>query len=99
MSGRRPEGADTRGRGERSSQPYGAGTSSRSGSCWSLAGGDPDTPDASTGLPVLCRAIAAYDEPVAEALVQSGADPLRRLPDRTTAPPRCCGRWRAARCG
>ncbi|MEV6834936.1 hypothetical protein AB0N17_10525 [Streptomyces sp. NPDC051133] len=48
------------------------------------AGADPDTADGSTGLPVLCRAIAADDEPVAEALVQGGADPLRRLPDGTT---------------
>ncbi|MFC9678370.1 HEAT repeat domain-containing protein [Streptomyces sp. NPDC056948] len=36
------------------------------------------------GLPVLCLAVAAYDEPVAEALLQGGADPLRRLPDGTT---------------
>ncbi|ANP55571.1 hypothetical protein J2Z21_006464 [Streptomyces griseochromogenes] len=48
------------------------------------AGADPDTLDDSTGLPVLCSAIAAYDDPVAEALVEYGADPLRRLPDGTT---------------
>ncbi|MFF5146185.1 hypothetical protein ACFY6U_41830 [Streptomyces sp. NPDC013157] len=48
------------------------------------AGADPDTDDGSTGLPVLCRAISADDQPVAEALVQGGADPLRRLPDGTT---------------
>ncbi|MER6078954.1 HEAT repeat domain-containing protein [Streptomyces sp. NPDC001833] len=48
------------------------------------AGADPDADDGSTGLPVLCRAISADDQPVAEALVQGGADPLRRLPDGTT---------------
>ncbi|MGW7547830.1 ankyrin repeat domain-containing protein [Streptomyces sp. NPDC054770] len=48
------------------------------------AGADPDAPDGSTGLPVLCRAISAGDQPVAELLVQAGADPLRRLPDGTT---------------
>ncbi|MER5790722.1 hypothetical protein [Streptomyces sp. NPDC001980] len=48
------------------------------------AGADPDAPDGSSGLPVLCRAISANDQPVAEALVQAGADPLRRLPDGTT---------------
>ncbi|MEU0054612.1 ankyrin repeat domain-containing protein [Streptomyces sp. NPDC006309] len=47
-------------------------------------GTDPDVFDGATGLPVLCRAIAADDQPVAEALVQAGADPLRRLPDGTT---------------
>ncbi|SOR81266.1 MULTISPECIES: HEAT repeat domain-containing protein [Streptomyces] len=36
------------------------------------------------GLPVLCLAVAAYDRPVAEALLQAGADPLRRLPDGST---------------
>ncbi|MFE8993344.1 HEAT repeat domain-containing protein [Streptomyces collinus] len=46
------------------------------------AGADPDTP--ADGLPVLCLAVAAYDEPVAEALLQAGADPLRRLPDGST---------------
>jgi hypothetical protein len=49
------------------------------------SGADPDTLDATDGLPVLCLAVAAYDEPVAEALLQGGADPLRRLPDGTTA--------------
>ncbi|MFI1764292.1 HEAT repeat domain-containing protein [Streptomyces sp. NPDC020800] len=48
------------------------------------AGADPDTLDESTDLPVLCSAIAAYDEPVAEALVEYRADALRRLPDGTT---------------
>ncbi|MFJ4818491.1 hypothetical protein [Streptomyces sp. NPDC088801] len=48
------------------------------------AGADPDTPDATDGLPVLCLAVAAYDRPVAEALLQAGADPLRRLPDGST---------------
>ncbi|MFK0285458.1 HEAT repeat domain-containing protein [Streptomyces sp. NPDC090499] len=48
------------------------------------AGADPDAADGTTGLPVLCRAISAHDQPVAEALVQGGADPLRRLPDGTT---------------
>lgn len=49
------------------------------------SGADPDTLDGTDGLPVLCLAVAAYDEPVAEALLQGGADPLRRLPDGTTA--------------
>ncbi|MCT9138123.1 ankyrin repeat domain-containing protein [Streptomyces violarus] len=44
------------------------------------SGADPDTLDGTDGLPVLCLAVAAYDEPVAEALLQGGADPLRRLP-------------------
>ncbi|MEU4033180.1 ankyrin repeat domain-containing protein [Streptomyces collinus] len=48
------------------------------------AGAGPDTLDERTGLSVLCSAIAARDEPVAEALVEHGADPLRRLPDGTT---------------
>ncbi|MFF4118782.1 hypothetical protein [Streptomyces sp. NPDC001714] len=48
------------------------------------ADADPDALDGSTALPVLCRAISAHDQPVAEALVQGGADPLRRLPDGTT---------------
>ncbi|MGW0884473.1 hypothetical protein [Streptomyces sp. NPDC002671] len=48
------------------------------------AGADPDTLDESTGVPVLCRAIAAYDQPVAGALVEAGADALRGLPDGTT---------------
>jgi hypothetical protein len=45
-------------------------------------GADPDT--FAGGLPLLCLAVAAYDEPVAEALLEAGADPLRRLPDGTT---------------
>ncbi|EFL32716.1 predicted protein [Streptomyces viridochromogenes DSM 40736] len=48
------------------------------------AGADPDTVDGTDGLPVLCRAVAAYDEPVVEALLEAGADPLRPLPDGTT---------------
>ncbi|WP_086563540.1 HEAT repeat domain-containing protein [Streptomyces africanus] len=46
------------------------------------SGADPETLD--DGVPVLCRAVAAYDEPVAEALLEAGADPLRRLPDGST---------------
>lgn len=46
-------------------------------------GVDPDTVDES-GLPVLCGAVAAYDAPVAGALVEGGADPDRVLPDGTT---------------
>jgi hypothetical protein len=46
------------------------------------SGADPDT--LQDGLPVLCLAVAAYDEPVAEALLRAGADPLRRLPDGST---------------
>ncbi|MFJ9743416.1 HEAT repeat domain-containing protein [Streptomyces sp. NPDC101166] len=46
-------------------------------------GADPDTVDVD-GFPVLCGAVAAYDEPVAEALVEGGADPDRVLPDGTT---------------
>ncbi|WP_323180230.1 ankyrin repeat domain-containing protein [Streptomyces sp. NBC_01363] len=47
------------------------------------SGTDPDTVDA-TGLPVLCVAVAAYDEHVTGALVEGGADPDRLLPDGTT---------------
>ncbi|GCB48286.1 hypothetical protein SNL152K_5610 [Streptomyces sp. NL15-2K] len=46
-------------------------------------GADPDARDAG-GLPVLCVAVAGYDAPVAEALVEGGADPDRVLPDGTT---------------
>ncbi|MFE6668713.1 HEAT repeat domain-containing protein [Streptomyces sp. NPDC057697] len=46
-------------------------------------GARPDTVD-ENGLPLLCAAVAAYDEPVAEALVEGGADPDRVLPDGTT---------------
>lgn len=46
------------------------------------SGADPDT--LADGLPVLCLAVAAFDEPVAEALLQAGADPLLRLPDGST---------------
>ncbi|MEV0241387.1 HEAT repeat domain-containing protein [Streptomyces sp. NPDC050674] len=46
------------------------------------AGADPDTRE--DGLPVLCLAVAAYDRPVAEALLGAGADPLRPLPDGST---------------
>jgi hypothetical protein len=45
-------------------------------------GADPEA--VADGVPVLCLAVAAYDEPVAEALVAAGADPLRALPDGTT---------------
>ncbi|WP_190012659.1 ankyrin repeat domain-containing protein [Streptomyces lucensis] len=47
-------------------------------------GADPDTCDGNGGAPVLCLAISAYDETVAEALVEAGADPLRRLSDGST---------------
>ncbi|MBB4951329.1 hypothetical protein F4556_006864 [Kitasatospora gansuensis] len=46
-------------------------------------GADPDTVG-EDGLPVLCVAVAAYDERVAEALVEGGADQYRSLPDGTT---------------
>ncbi|MCX5558726.1 HEAT repeat domain-containing protein [Streptomyces sp. NBC_00038] len=46
-------------------------------------GACPDTVDAG-GLPVLCAAVAVCDAPVAEALVEGGADPDRELPDGTT---------------
>ncbi|MEU6014972.1 ankyrin repeat domain-containing protein [Streptomyces sp. NPDC047515] len=46
-------------------------------------GANPDAVGAH-GLPVLCAAVAAYDGPVAEALVEGGADPVRQLPDGTT---------------
>ncbi|MFI9049132.1 HEAT repeat domain-containing protein [Streptomyces sp. NPDC053427] len=46
-------------------------------------GADPDAAGAD-GLPVLCAALAAYDEPVAEALMAGGANPDRPLPDGTT---------------
>ncbi|MEU0394176.1 HEAT repeat domain-containing protein [Streptomyces sp. NPDC006208] len=46
-------------------------------------GADADALDAD-GLPVLCTAVAAYDDPVAEALMDGGADPDRPLPDGTT---------------
>ncbi|GHD14760.1 hypothetical protein GCM10010313_41540 [Streptomyces violarus] len=45
-------------------------------------GADPDT--LAEGLPVLCLAVAAYDTPVAEVLLEGGADPLRPLPDGST---------------
>ncbi|OCC11319.1 HEAT repeat domain-containing protein [Streptomyces sp. PTY087I2] len=47
------------------------------------AGEDPDT-RTDDGLPVLCLAIAAYDDAVAGALVEGGADPDHELPDGTT---------------
>ncbi|ALV48852.1 hypothetical protein ASR50_05210 [Streptomyces sp. 4F] len=46
-------------------------------------GAAPDTV-AEDGLPVLCRAIDAYEADVAEALVEAGADQDRELPDGTT---------------
>ncbi|WP_106980978.1 ankyrin repeat domain-containing protein [Streptomyces fulvoviolaceus] len=45
-------------------------------------GADPDT--RADGLPLLCLAVAAYDQPVAEALLEGGADPLHPLPDGGT---------------
>lgn len=42
------------------------------------SGADPDTLE--DGLPVLCLAVAAYDRPVAEALLQAGADPCAGCP-------------------
>ncbi|WYB29690.1 hypothetical protein V6574_05210 [Streptomyces sp. SM1P] len=47
------------------------------------AGEDPDT-RTGDGLPVLCLAVAAYDDLVAGALVEGGADPDHGLPDGTT---------------
>ncbi|MFB6846123.1 HEAT repeat domain-containing protein [Streptomyces sp. NPDC056373] len=46
------------------------------------SGADPETLE--DGLPLLCLAVAAYDEPVAEALLKAGADPMRPLPDGST---------------
>ncbi|MFI8346930.1 HEAT repeat domain-containing protein [Streptomyces sp. NPDC085596] len=46
-------------------------------------GADPNAVDVN-GLPVLCVAVAAYDERVAEELTVGGADPDRVLPDSTT---------------
>ncbi|MEU9752869.1 ankyrin repeat domain-containing protein [Streptomyces althioticus] len=46
-------------------------------------GAAPDTV-AEDGLPVLCRAIDAFETDVAEALVEAGADQDRELPDGTT---------------
>ncbi|MFF6828011.1 hypothetical protein [Streptomyces longwoodensis] len=62
-----------------------------------LAGGvDPDAFDDAEGVPVLCLAVAAHDEPLVEALLEAGADPLRRLPDGTTPLLRAvaAGSWR-----
>ncbi|MEV0092233.1 ankyrin repeat domain-containing protein [Streptomyces sp. NPDC050738] len=47
-------------------------------------GADPNEETGADGLPVLCTAVAAYDAPVAEALVEGGADPDCVLPDGTT---------------
>ncbi|MFD9392647.1 ankyrin repeat domain-containing protein [Streptomyces sp. NPDC060000] len=47
-------------------------------------GADPETCDPADGVPLLCRAVAAYDAKVVEALVLAGADPLRPLPDGDT---------------
>ncbi|WP_257004063.1 ankyrin repeat domain-containing protein [Streptomyces sp. SA15] len=44
-------------------------------------GADPDAGDAG-GLPVLCVAVAGYDAPVAEALVEGGADHSSSPPGR-----------------
>lgn len=46
-------------------------------------GADPNAL-AEDGLPVLCLAVETYDAPVAEALVDAGADQDRVLPDGTT---------------
>ncbi|MDR6974877.1 hypothetical protein J2X68_001555 [Streptomyces sp. 3330] len=40
-------------------------------------GEDPDARDPADGVPLLCVAVAAYDEPVAEELIRAGADALR----------------------
>ncbi|KQX83094.1 hypothetical protein [Streptomyces sp. Root1310] len=40
-------------------------------------GEDPNARDPADGVPLLCVAVAAYDEPVAEELIRAGADPLR----------------------
>ncbi|MGW1871321.1 hypothetical protein ACWCPS_38075 [Streptomyces mauvecolor] len=48
-------------------------------------GASPNAVD-TDGLPVLCAAVAAYDAPVAEVLVQGGATPTGRCP---TERPRC----------
>ncbi|MEU1467386.1 hypothetical protein ABZ434_04090 [Streptomyces sp. NPDC005761] len=47
------------------------------------AGADPETTDAD-GVPALCLAVDAFDEAVAVALLDAGADPLRSLPDGGT---------------
>ncbi|MFD9435145.1 HEAT repeat domain-containing protein [Streptomyces sp. NPDC060002] len=40
-------------------------------------GADPNARDPADGVPPLCVAVAAYDEPVAGELIRAGADPLR----------------------
>ncbi|MFH0177133.1 HEAT repeat domain-containing protein [Streptomyces cacaoi] len=40
-------------------------------------GEDPNARDPADGVPLLCVAVAAYDEPVAEELIKAGADALR----------------------
>ncbi|MFJ3959332.1 HEAT repeat domain-containing protein [Streptomyces sp. NPDC090036] len=47
------------------------------------AGADPGAAD-TDGLPVLCTAVAAFADGIAEALVGAGADPDQVLPDGTT---------------
>ena len=42
-------------------------------------GADPNAGDPADGVPLLCVAVAAYDEPVAGELVRAGADVLRPL--------------------
>lgn len=42
-------------------------------------GADPHATDPADGVPLLCLAVAAYDESVAEELLNAGADPLRPL--------------------
>ncbi|MDR3083597.1 MAG: HEAT repeat domain-containing protein, partial [Streptomyces sp.] len=46
-------------------------------------GADPDAVG-EEGVPALCLAVAAFDGPVADALVNGGADRDRRLPDGST---------------
>ncbi|NKQ29319.1 hypothetical protein HF200_34735 [Streptomyces galbus] len=60
------------------------------------SGVDPDVYDDVEGVPVLCLAVAAHDEAVVEALLEAGADPLRRLSDGSTPLLRAvtAGAWR-----
>ncbi|MEU9240155.1 ankyrin repeat domain-containing protein [Streptomyces sp. NPDC048385] len=45
---------------------------------------DANMPDPDTGEPLLCAAVAAYDEEVVDALLDAGADSLAVLPDGST---------------
>jgi hypothetical protein len=59
---------------------------------WDLLDGeDPNACDPADGVPLLCVAVAAYDEPVAEALIKAGADPLRPLDGVPGGDPRLPG--------